>query len=122
VQLSSVETFCDCSYDGCYDRACIDELLAAWIDAEVETLERPGAKQDHVAWLGKDHVIVRFGATRVNDRVPDVAIDRSPIGCSKPELLLPRDAEFFENCAWSPSQLGASVYESIRKFSQLTAL
>src|SRR4051794_37365436 len=68
---------------GCDSGRCrprVDELLCNWIDAEVQTLERASAEEDHISGFAEYDVIGGQRAGCVNPRRANPTVENRSVG------------------------------------------
>jgi hypothetical protein len=65
-------------------RASRDELFPPPVDAEIQSFERAGVEEDHVAGLGQDHVVGCHGAGGVHNPDADGAFEVTAVGDEQP--------------------------------------
>jgi len=106
----------------CQDRTTIDELFPNYINAKIQTFQRPDSEQDEVGFFA-EHDVVGGGSTScMYDRVADVAVDTSAVREEEPLSPLHLDVERFEDTAGNPGEFAAGVHQGFRELSDLAPL
>jgi hypothetical protein len=99
-------------------RASGHELLAAQIDAKVESFEADRAQQHHVAGVRKDHRTSRGAPAGVDEREPHVAFEHAAINrCLEAIDAHWSDAQLLEHLSRDPVVLAAGVHHDVLELS-----
>jgi hypothetical protein len=106
----------------CQDRTAIDELLSNYVQAKIQTLQRPNSEQGEVGFFSEHDVVGGGGAPYMYYRVADVAVDASAVRDAETLSSLHLDVERFKYRAGNPGKLATGVDQGIRQLADLAAL
>jgi hypothetical protein len=106
----------------CQDRTAIDELLPNYVQAKIQTLQRPNSEQGEVGIFAENDVVGGGGAPYMYYRVADVAVDTPPVRDTETLSSLHFDVERFKDRAGNPGKLATGVDQCFRELADLPAL